>query len=460
MSNRIAIKGPRISVVNLAMFCLSFLIFIVVLYTTVLISRDYRAALTAMNNYMDWEAASRAIQYGTDYLAEQAQTYAITLNKQCADHYFEELYDIKNRETALERLMDSNLHFSSPDHDCDLERAVNLSNALSRKEIYAIRLIAEACGESLEDFPDAVRNTRLSGKDRLLSPPEKIARARAMVFDHSYEDARREIHDLLSKFVRSNIEKLRNEQTSQTRNLGEALRYERILLIALFVINLLTFALIIIYIIRPLKVYLRCIKDDKKLKVIGAYEFKQLALTYNDIFALKEYHDKMLKHKAEHDPLTGLLNRSAFDSLKDILKGDDYHIGLLLIDVDKFKQINDNYGHMIGDETLRNVANMLNSNFRSEDYCIRLGGDEFAVVFQAGDDSMIDIIKEKIYHINEKLLHPEGKLPPVSLSAGGAISKTGFAENLYLRADEALYSVKEAGRRGCEFYDENLAEAK
>lgn len=452
MQTASTIKGPRISAVNLTMFCLSFLIFILILYTTVQISRDYRAAQQAMNNYMDWESASRAVQYGTDYLTEQAQIYSATLDKRYADNYFHELYHVKTRENALDKLIERNLHSASPEHDCDLERAVNLSNALVQRELYAIRLIAEAKRELLDDFPGSIKVIRLSGKDRVLPAEGKVDRARALLFDHSYEDAKNEIHNLLIEFLRNNVEKFRKAQTEQTEKLGEAIKNERILIIFLFFIILVTFALIIAYVIRPLKIFLRCIKDDRRLAVTGSYEFKQLAVTYNEIFSLKEHHDKMLKHKAEHDPLTGLLNRAAFDSLKNLLKGQGQNIGLLLIDVDKFKHINDTYGHLVGDETLRNVADALTSNFRSDDYCIRLGGDEFAVIFQAHDASIINIIKEKIESINNKLLHPAGKLPPVSLSAGGAICASGFDENLYLQADEALYKVKEGGRRGCQFY--------
>ena len=117
-----------------------------------------------------------------------------------------------------------------------------------------------------------------------------------------------------------------------------------------------------------------------------------------------------------------------------------------------FKDINDSRGHMIGDETLRKVANMLLTNFRADDYCIRLGGDEFAVIFPGADESVIPGVIEKIKSINDALAHPDGELPPVSISVGGAISRIGFAENLYLHADEALYKVKEEGRRGCQFY--------
>lgn len=453
MSNSRRVRVPSISAINRITLVLTILIFLAILYGTTLIDRDYRATIKAMNNYMEWETAGRAIQFGTDYLTDQAKFYATTLNKRYADNYFQELYEVKNRERAMEALTRHNLH-SDDEEDCQLQQAVDLSNALSQREIYAIRLIAGAAEQNLDRYPESVRGVILTPEDDALAADAKIARARSMLFDLSYQEAKNEIHDLLGIFLRNNANNFRREQQRQSEALGDALQTERVLLIILLALNIAVFALIILLIGRPLRIFLRCVKEDKKLTETGAYEFRQFAGAYNEIFAVKELHDKMLKHKAEHDPLTGLLNRSAFDSLKELMKGPGYDIGLLLIDVDKFKQINDEYGHIRGDETLRAVADQLNRNFRADDYCIRVGGDEFAVVFQSGDAEMVGIIKEKITSINDALLHPTDDIPPVSLSVGGAISKTGFAEDLYQQADEALYKVKEAGRRGCRFYNE------
>lgn len=446
-------KGIRIRTINLIMLVMSILAFILILYSTVQIAHDYEATLKAMNNYMDWESAARAIQTGSDYLTDQAKFYTSTLNIQYADNYFRELYSIKSRENALEQLTSNNLHHHPPDHDCELQQAVDLSDALAQKEIYAIRLVADATHTDLDSFPNVVRQVRLNGHDRLLPPDAKINQARKMMFAKEYEDTKEEIHDLLANFMHTSINTLHAAEREQNRNLGEAIGIQRLLIIGLFIVTVLTFVMIITLVTRPLKICLKCIKADKKLKVTGAYEFRQLAATYNDIFAIKEYHEKMLKQKAEHDPLTGLLNRAAFDSLKGLLKGPGSNIGLLLIDVDKFKLINDTWGHKTGDATLCNVAGLLQANFRSDDYCIRLGGDEFAIIFQAADSSIEKIIHEKVSHINQALLNPqESGLPPVSLSVGGAISPIGFAKDLYKEADLALYQVKAKGRCGCRFY--------
>ena len=69
-------------------------------------------------------------------------------------------------------------------------------------------------------------------------------------------------------------------------------------------------------IVKPLQLYINCIKEEKRLDITGSYEFKYLALTYNDIYEVKASHEALLRHRAEHGPLTGLINQGAFDQMK------------------------------------------------------------------------------------------------------------------------------------------------
>lgn len=192
------------------------------------------------------------------------------------------------------------------------------------------------------------------------------------------------------------------------------------------------------------------------MEITGAYEFKYLALTYNDIYELNAANEMLLRHQAEHDPLTGILNRGAFDQAKKILQLKPRPIALLLIDVDKFKQINDGWGHETGDKVLKKVARMLEENFRASDIPARIGGDEFAVILDDSAPQKQQALKQKIQSMNRQLSCPKDGLPPVSLSVGGAFSQTGFSDDLYRMADAALYTVKENGRNGCRFYENGM----
>ena len=258
----------------------------------------------------------------------------------------------------------------------------------------------------------------------------------------------------ISDFMQEIIDETRQKQVGSTSDLKINIRYQQVLTSILFIENILVFILIIRLIIKPLQIYVKNIKDEKRLEITGSYEFKYLALTYNNIFELNVANESMLRHQAEHDPMTGLINRGAFDQLVEIFRTKPEPYALLIIDVDKFKLVNDGYGHETGDKVLKKVAGILEENFRATDFPARIGGDEFAVILTKFSMDQKQIITDKIHAINELLLHPTDGLPEVSLSVGAAFSECGFSETLYKEADIALYDVKKHGRCGCRFYEE------
>jgi diguanylate cyclase (GGDEF)-like protein len=156
--------------------------------------------------------------------------------------------------------------------------------------------------------------------------------------------------------------------------------------------------------------------------------------------------------EAGHDTLTGLLNRSSYQNLGNELKNLKQPIALLVIDVDKFKEINDTYGHKVGDKALIKVATTLTQGFRSEDYVIRYAGDEFVVIMTNFSTEGKHAIAAKVDKINTLLQNPTEDVPKISISVGVAFSECGFDENLFQNADKALYSTKEKGRCGYSFY--------
>lgn len=223
---------------------------------------------------------------------------------------------------------------------------------------------------------------------------------------------------------------------------------------ALFFVNIVIFMGTEMFVLRPLNDVMRCIKEDCLVQEEGCYEFRCLAQTYNAVYKEKAAYETLLVHRAEQDQLTGLMNRGAFDRLKTSLMESRDSLALMLMDIDHFKQINDEYGHEAGDEILRKVALFLEKSFDGQEYLIRLGGDEFVVIIRKMTPEQKDIIEERINCINEALKSPSDGLPPVSLSVGVAFSDHGFHKDLYRMADRALYFMKEDGRCGCRFCQE------
>ena len=136
--------------------------------------------------------------------------------------------------------------------------------------------------------------------------------------------------------------------------------------------------------------------------------------------------------------------------LKQIKPGDRYY--LMICDIDNFKKINDNNGHLFGDAVICTFADELRSLFPSA-IKGRIGGDEFAIIMTNCSRKLQQVIYNKISAINQCLQNPGEGLPKVSLSVGVAFSDRGFSEELYSQADKALYKVKENGRCDCGFYD-------
>lgn len=179
-------------------------------------------------------------------------------------------------------------------------------------------------------------------------------------------------------------------------------------------------------------------------------ELQTLAETYNSIYAENEEREMLMKHQAEHDPLTELLNRRSFDRILDLYTKDKNSFALILSDVDTFKSVNDTYGHDVGDVILKKAASLQQSTFRSVDYVCRIGGDEFAVIMVDMTRELYYTITDKIAEINRQLAICEEGLPAVSLSAGVAFSdENGQKESLFKAADHALYYTKKHGRSGC-----------
>ncbi len=149
------------------------------------------------------------------------------------------------------------------------------------------------------------------------------------------------------------------------------------------------------------------------------------------------------------DSLTGLFNHAAFknDTEMKLLEGSS-NVMMIMMDVDRFKQFNDTYGHQRGDEYLILIAQNLQSSLRGDDYACRMGGDEFAAMLFFNKSVPEDVMKERARQIFDKVnLVVETTTGGTSVSMGAVIAHSVMAFNqLYNAADAALYKAKNRGR--------------
>lgn len=206
---------------------------------------------------------------------------------------------------------------------------------------------------------------------------------------------------------------------------------------------------------RPVRVRTAPIRDTAG-EVVGAVEVFDDATRMVEALASAE----RARHDAMTDPLTGLANRRHFDVALEgrlaNLRRYGWPFGLLMLDVDHFKRVNDEHGHDAGDAVLRIVAATLVGGVRAGDLVARWGGEEFAVLVEAADELRLREAAERLrVLVARSLVRHRGLTIGVTVSVGGTIGMAGDGPaSAVIRADAALYRAKRAGRDRTEIWRE------
>ncbi|MHC1723316.1 MAG: diguanylate cyclase [Aminipila sp.] len=187
-------------------------------------------------------------------------------------------------------------------------------------------------------------------------------------------------------------------------------------------------------------------KNGKPIRAVGLTE--DVTEKVNEELRLKE--------KASRDPLTNLLNRSSFQAcVQEFLEKEyeeDSVSALIILDTDDFKLANDTYGHIYGDEVLRNIALKLTKSFRTGDFIGRLGGDEF-IIFMKNANSYEMVERKAKLICNNLVFEKENLITTCSVGIVIVPNKYVDYELLYKYADEAMYEAKKCGKCRYVIYD-------
>ena len=442
--------GVSLRTTFIIMLVLSLGITAVLLYSTFQTIRSFHALSDATDTYIELQDAADSLMKASDYLTDEVQRYTVLGLSKHLDNYFTEAEITRRRERAIEA-MEGRL----PDSDAlqALKSAMEESISLMDREYYAMRLMLS----DDEGIPVPMQNVTLSAEHASLSREEKERLAREMMHDDGYYDQKNRIRSNLTRC----IEELKSGTHGTQMTMENRMHSHLVWMTVLVVFQTLAIVLLLWVTtslgINPLLQAVDHIKRDQKLPITGANEFRYLAGTYNNMYTVYKKSIDSLSFKASHDELTGVYNRSGYDLIRNSV--DLGTTAFLLIDADKFKRVNDDHGHEVGDKVLQKVARILQENFRSDDYICRIGGDEFMVLMVHISKDVRHLIEHKVIQINEDLANTEDGLPPVSVSVGVALCReTDNPQELFHDADVALYYVKDHGRHGVCFYEPHMRE--
>ena len=414
-----------------------------------LVTQGYLRMGQVHERYIIAQQSATNLEIGSDVLTSAVRNFVVTGDTQYLQEYFNEANVTRRRDEAVDNL-ETMMSRGSAAYG-HLSTALSLSNELMLDEYQAMKLILSTGNYDEALIPDVIKETELNAGDAGKSTEEKRLTAFNLVYGDRYEDYKTRIRSNTALCTQELIEASERERVAQDNRMNLLLGIQTVLTVAMLAVVLLIVFFISGWIRRPLSRMVEQMKAKETVPPSGAEELRFVSETYNSIFEENRRTHERLTYGNMHDALTGLYNRSAYDFMRHDL--DMSRNALLLVDVDKFKSVNDTYGHDVGDLVLKRVAEVLKYSFRSTDLVFRLGGDEFVVIMSNVDSSMRDQVKRKIDQANVMLQKPKDDLPPTSLSVGVAFADRENPDgDIFKDADTALYRVKEAGRCGCYIY--------
>lgn len=348
-------KGLKIGKFNALMIVISCALYVCLQMATTYTTRNYEQMVRLTDDHLRLEESARIVMKASDHLTEQVRMYVQTRDEEYARRYVEEATVTKSRENALAVM---HQHSIVPTKEIDMTLAVKYSDELMARELYAIALVASAEGHAeMTVFPV------LATADAALSPQEKIEKARGMVFDSEYQSMKNLIYEYLDSFTKGILTTTEMQLENGLDDLYEAISTQRALLNVLVILNAVTFLVITLLVVKPLHDCIPNVRSRKLLRETGAYEFRYLAQTYNDIHQRSDAlaaSEARLRSKVERDEITGLYNRPYFYKIaKERIQNSNEDMYIITVDIANFKIVNEHYGMNTGDRVLKDIGAQL-----------------------------------------------------------------------------------------------------
>lgn len=444
-------KKLNIRIINIAMILLAVIISFVFNYAISDVLHGYQNMKETSEEIIDVERKSLQLKGVSSDQTEQARNFVMNYDMKYAQKYFEQYDSAENRINMIQSLYDAVGDFIAQSH---LRMALTNAYKLDEHELYAFMLAFDAYDVSPSEYPKKLSDMHLDEKYAKLTKEEKLQAARDLLFSDEYQNHLASVNENIDVAISELCNIVESEAENDLSVMENAINRQRFTTVASLIMIVAAVAVIWYTLMRPLARNTEHIKNKEHLEPVGLSEMQMLASAYNDMYDNVVADRQKLSYEATHDELTGLYNRKAYDLF---MKSNTEQICFMLVDIDDFKKINDNYGHDIGDKVLKRLANVLNHSFRNEDKAYRIGGDEMVVILKNLKAENKQIVIDKVNAMFEVLAKPEGDTPAISISVGVSFSddkdSTG---NLYKDSDLALYAAKNSGKSALVFYEKGM----
>ena len=448
-------RGISLKLVGWVISALAVVVSALLVISLQLISHEDNVVNQTYQNYLALKEVSNDVQLASDYLTDQVRLFVVSGEKEYMDNYFKESNVTKRRDKAIETIHE--LTENTPEHDeihHSIEAAFNESMNLMNLEYYAMKLICLDQNVSYSSYDiDKKVETYTAGIDAI-APEDRRTEALNAVFGNDYMASKTIISSNVNTAL-TTIDGLMHKNVDRAvTDLKKLIAFQTVVIIVHIVFIGAAIIFMHIFVLAPMNATVKSLSRNEEVHVHSNREFNYMADTYNHVRAQNERVKERLVYEAEHDKLTGLYNRTGYDTLYRRMKLN--RTVYILLDIDKFKVVNDTLGHEMGDKVLIRTAVALEKCFSENDaYVFRIGGDEFAVLIENVDVGMDVEISRKCKKLDEELSKAQGKIPGASLSIGiahGTLDDT--TDSLFKKADIALYKVKRDGRANVSLYHE------
>ena len=202
---------------------------------------------------------------------------------------------------------------------------------------------------------------------------------------------------------------------------------------------------------------IKLLKDDKMALIKNASKRleKQVEERTKELLASQN----VLKEMVIKDPMTNLYNRRHLIEISQIMIDEKNNFSIIMLDIDKFKNINDTYGHNVGDKIIIIFANILIAHTRDNDYTFRIGGEEFVILLPNTDSKTTYQIASRIREFTEKKIIELNEQFEITFTVSGGISTLlntdKDIDDIIIRADTALYKAKNSGRNQIQIFSKS-----